>query len=141
MTNFCKTCGTQLNTDTGFCPSCGSPITVNNNPTEVSNNMYNQGNMTNQVNTGGKAITVTAFVLSLLGFLCCTYLDIPGLIMSISSLQKINKGQLAPKNKGLAIAGIILGALGILTLVINIINLIVNPGYNVSDALNEILNA
>ena len=20
MTNFCKTCGTQLNTDTGFCP-------------------------------------------------------------------------------------------------------------------------
>lgn len=141
MTNFCKTCGTQLNTDTGFCPSCGSPITVNNNPTEVSNNMYNQGNMTNQVNTGEKDNTVTAFVLSLLGFLCCTYLAIPGLIMSISSLQKINKGQLAPKNKGLAIAGIVLGALGILTLVINIINMIVNPGANVSDALNEILNA
>ena len=135
MTNFCRTCGPQLNTDTGFCPSCGSPITANNNQTVVSNNMYNQ------VNTGEKDNTVTAFVLSLLGFLCCTYLAIPGLIMSITSLQKINKGQLAPKNKGLAIAGIILGGLGILTLVINIINMIVNPNGGVNEALNEILNA
>lgn len=135
MTNFCRTCGTQLNTDTGFCPSCGSPITANNNQTVVSDNMYNQ------VNTGEKDNTVTAFVLSLLGFLCCTYLAIPGLIMSITSLQKINKGQLAPKNKGLAIAGIILGGLGILTLVINIINMIVNPNTGVNEALNEILNA
>ena len=135
MTNFCKTCGTQLNTDTGFCPSCGSPITANNNQTVVSDNMYNQ------VNTGEKDNTVTAFVLSLLGFWCCTYLAIPGLIMSITSLQKINKGQLPPKNKGLAIAGIILGGLGILTLVINIINMIVNPNTGVNEALNEILNA
>lgn len=125
VTNFCKNCGAQLNTDNGFCPSCGAQVgTVTTNPV-------------NAVNTGEKDNTVTAFILSLLGFLCCTYLAIPGMIMSILSLQKMNKGELATKNKGLAIAGIVLGALGILMLVKNL----VAPNPDVTEMVNEILNA
>lgn len=131
MTNFCRNCGAQVNTDTGFCPSCGAQLGgVTNNQTSMPNNMMNQ------TNTTGKDNTVAAFVLSLLGFLCCTYLAIPGLIMSILSLQKMNKGELAPKNKGLAIAGIVLGALGILMLIKNL----VAPDPNVTEMVNDLMN-
>ena len=125
VTNFCKNCGAQLNTDNGFCSSCGAQVgTVTTNPV-------------NAANTGEKDNTVPAFILSLLGFLCCTYLAIPGMIMSVLSLQKMNKGELATKNKGLAIAGIVLGALGILMLVKNL----VAPNPDVTEMVNEILNA
>ena len=132
MANFCRNCGTQVNMDSGFCPSCGNSIeTPTNNGQEISNNFQNQS-----VNTTEKDNTVTAFVLSLLGFLCCAYLAIPGLIMSILSLQKMNKGELSNKNKGLAIAGIVIGAIGIIVMINNIIN----PNSAVTELVNELMD-
>lgn len=129
MANFCKKCGKEINLESGFCPYCGETIGQTTTTNQMNSNISNQA-------TGKNDNTVLAFVLSLLGFVCCTYLAIPGLIMSILSLQNINKGELPPKNKGLAIAGIILGALGILVMINNIIN----PNSAVTDLVNEMMN-
>lgn len=123
MANFCKNCGKEINMDSGFCPSCGTKVGENTNVNNVSD-------------ASKKDNTVAAFVLSLLGFLCCTYLAIPGLIMSIMSLQSMNNGTLSTKNKGLAIAGIILGALGIIIL----INNLVNPNTATTEMIEEWLS-
>lgn len=123
MAKFCKNCGKEINMETGYCSNCGTRI--DNEPTVTNIE-------TNNVNNK-KDNTVIAFVLSLLGFLCCTYLAIPGLIMSIMSLQNMNNGNLSTKNKGLAIAGIILGVLGI----IMIINNLVNPNPLTTEMVEE----
>lgn len=152
---FCPNCGTPINQVNNN----NSNIQTNNINVNTTPNMENNQNITHQpVQSTNQPIsdmnqqyntqmkiqnqskstndnTVTAFVLSLLGFLCCTYLAIPGLIMSILSLQKINNGSISNKHKGLAIAGIILGAIGIIVM----INNIVNPNPEVTEMVNEII--
>ena len=112
MAKFCKNCGKEINIETGYCSNCGTKI--DDEPTVMNVETSNVNDK--------KDNTVIAFVLSLLGFLCCTYLAIPGLVMSIMSLQNMNNGTLSTKNKGLAIAGIILGALGIILMINNLVN-------------------
>lgn len=112
MAKFCKNCGKEINMETGYCSNCGTRIDDEPTVTNIETSNINEK----------KDNTVTAFVLSLLGFLCCSYLAIPGLVMSIMSLQNMNNGNLSTKNKGLAIAGIILGALGIILMINNLVN-------------------
>jgi len=112
VAKFCKNCGKEINIETGYCSNCGTKI--DDEPTVMNVETSNVNDK--------KDNTVIAFVLSLLGFLCCTYLAIPGLVMSIMSLQNMNNGTLSTKNKGLAIAGIILGALGIILMINNLVN-------------------
>lgn len=117
MSKFCRNCGKEINIETGFCPNCG---------TEVKE----------EVSKEQKDNTVLGFVLSLLGFLCCTYLAIPGLIISIMSFQDIKNGIVPTKNKGLAIAGIIIGIIGIIT----IINNFINPDPDITELVEKFLN-
>ena len=124
VAKFCRNCGKEINIETSFCPSCGTKIEDINPATNVE---------TINIQSEKKDNTVAAFVLSLLGFLCCTYLAIPGLIMSIMSLQNMNNGTISTKNKALAIAGIVLGALGIIVM----INNLVNPNTEVAEMVEE----
>ena len=90
-----------------FCPNCG--IKFNKEQTDW---VYDKNN-----------IHVVAFVLSALGLFLGVFLTIPGLILSILSLQKINKGELPSKNKGLTISGIILSSLRIIITIYRIVQL------------------
>ncbi|MCA9292625.1 MAG: type II secretion system protein GspG [Phycisphaerales bacterium] len=56
-------------------------------------------------NTEGNSLGVAGFVVSLVGFLSCGLLSPIGLILSLVALKK--------EPKGLAIAGVVLGALGL----------------------------
>lgn len=141
MTNYCRNCGSKLNEGIAFCPNCGTAVDqINNNQTQQINNNINMNQQMpqniNQTYTSSNDNTVIAFILSLSGFLCCTYLAIPGLIMSILSLQKINIGSISNKHKGLAIAGIVLGAISIIIM----INNIVNPDPEITKMINDLIN-
>jgi uncharacterized membrane protein len=93
---------------------------------------------------GNNKKAVAGFVCSLVGLVCCT-IGIPnivGLVLSIVGLNEINKDKFQ-EGKGLAIAGIVLGALGILAFVIGVIFLILNwdtisKGYR--DGFNSVYN-
>jgi hypothetical protein len=51
--------------------------------------------------------------LAIAGFVCAFLLSLVGLILSIIALNQINKSNGMQKGKGLAIAGIVIGALNI----------------------------
>ena len=89
---FCNKCGSQTN-GAQFCPNCGTATAA----------AASQPRMAGQ-KTNGMAIAslVTALV-------CCTPL---GLIFGLIALNQINKT--GEGGKGLAVAGIVIGAVGML---------------------------
>lgn len=129
MAKFCKNCGKEINIDSGFCPNCGS--SVDNETSAINNTQTSNSNTASEKNNA-----VTGFILSLIGFLCCTYVAIPGVIVSFLTFQDMNSGKVSTKNKGLAIAGIILGVLGLLIMIKNLIS----PDPAVSNMVNEMFN-
>lgn len=139
MAKFCGKCGKEINIDSGFCPNCWAEITLGEN---FENNMVtNNGSVsqTSEQNNNSdtkKDNAVTGFVFSLLGFLCCTYLAIPGVIISFLTFQDMNNGKVSSKNKALAIAGIILGILGIIIMIKNLIS----PDPTVTNLVNKMIN-
>ena len=118
MAKFCPNCGKEVEENEAFCGNCGA--TLNGS---VNNNSINQV----------KDYTTAGFVCSIIGFLCCTYVAIPGLILSIISFSNIKSGKVKNGNRGLAIAGIVLGALGICVMIYNIIN----PNPTITNMVNE----
>lgn len=127
MAKFCGKCGKEINAESGFCPNCGAAIGGGEN-------------LTNDIQKNSDVVTkkdnsVTGFVLSLIGFLCCTYVAIPGVIVSFLTFQDMNSGKISSKNKGLVIAGIILGVLGILLMIKNLIS----PDPAVTNLVNEMI--
>ena len=110
---YCEHCGSKLEKETAFCPNCGAAI--KGKKEEVSGTVVNN----NGVETKVKDNTTTAFVLSLIGALCCTYVAIPGLIMSILALRDMKEGKISSDKKWMAIAGIILSCIGLVQLVYN----------------------
>lgn len=115
---FCEHCGGKLENNPEFCPNCGAKIekkaSVKVNGEVVENN--------NGATTTVKDNTTTAFVCSIIGFLCCTYVAIPGLILSIMSLKDMNEGKISSEKKWMAIAGIVLSILGLAFMIYNIAN-------------------
>ena len=99
MANFCKKCGNKIDTHDIYCPYCG--IKIDN---------YLKDNVGNKYDNNA----ILGLVLSILGFTCCTFLSIPGLIVSIVNLQNVNNGKINDKNKTIVIAGIVIGVLGLL---------------------------
>ena len=60
-------------------------------------------------------MAVAGFVCSLLGLVCCgPFLSIPGLVFSIIGLVEINRNPTQLTGKSMAIAGIVLSAVGCL---------------------------
>ena len=109
MAKFCSNCGKELQENQAVCLNCGVMVNKEDN----SNNK-----------TKSKDKGLIGFVCSLIGFFCCTYVAIPGLALSIMALKENKDGNGSSSNsKGFAIAGIILGVLGIIVMINNIINL------------------
>ena len=112
---FCEHCGGKLEGSVEYCPNCGAK--VDKAKAEVVN-----GEVVNNGTTPVKDNTTTAFVCSIVGFLCCTYVAIPGLILSIMSLKDMNEGKISSEKKWMAILGIVLSGLGIALMFYNLAN-------------------
>ncbi len=124
MKKVCASCGKELKAAEIYCSSCGAkyeePVkeevkeTVKPEPVTVTVN--------NTAPAHTSDLSVGGFVLSLIGFLCCCGLpSIIGLVLSIVGLSNINNGKCPNGNKGLAIAGIILGSISILFSIVGVI--------------------
>ena len=72
MTKYCSKCGKEVGENESYCGNCGTSLNGDNN-TVVNNG----------TNNGVKDYTVAGFVCSIVGLLCCTYVAIPGLVLSI----------------------------------------------------------
>ncbi len=128
MSKFCANCGAEVSDGYAFCEKCGTP--VNNaapQPAPAGQPAYNQPYGPAPVQEPGNGMATAGFVVSLVSFLCCTLGSPVGLILSIVGMTKAKN--VGGKGKGLAIAGIILGALGILAFIISLIATILNPEF------------
>ena len=110
MAKFCINCGKELQDTDRVCSSCGTPVNgaVQPTTTVVVNNA--QPKQTN-------GLALAGFIVSLVStLLCCGSLNIISLILSIIGAVKAK--DLNGSGKGLAIAGIIISALGLILLIL-----------------------
>lgn len=108
MAKFCINCGKEIPEGANVCPSCGATYGGQAAPTQtvvVNNVQPKQGN----------GLAVAGFVVSLVSsLLCCGSFNLISLILSIVGLSKAKS--LGGTGKGLAIAGIIISAIGLILL-------------------------
>ena len=131
---ICPKCGFDVVDGARFCPKCGADLqNVGMNQTEAFqqnqqfNNQQPMNNNVNMVNSlPANTMGTVSFVTGLLGALCCTFLGFPGVICGIIGLQNAKQGKVSNKDIWMCYAGIGLGALGILFLILNIIG--IGPG-------------
>ena len=114
---YCEHCGKEIKEGSSFCDSCGAAVAKEEKSQPVEGQVVNNTNTTTPTT---KDNTVLAFVLSIIGALCCTYCAIPGLILSIQALQQMKDGKISSKNKWMAIVGIVLSAIGIVQMIWNL---------------------
>ena len=131
---YCGNCGTQINEGVEICPNCGAKN--NNQGVVVTGEIVNNQSVNTNTKTGEKDNVTTAFVCSIIGCLCCTYVAIPGLILSIMALKDMKEGKISSEKKWMAITGIVLSALGL----IQMVNNFVNPNPDVQRRVDEIFN-
>jgi uncharacterized membrane protein YvbJ len=115
MSKFCANCGAEVSDGFAFCEKCGTPVQAPENQAP-SYNAPQYGPAAKQENNG---MAIGGFVCSLVGFLCCQLVTPVGLILSIIGLSKSK--QMNGSGKGLAIAGIIIGAIGVAIFILTII--------------------
>ena len=115
MSKFCANCGAEVSDGFAFCEKCGTPVQAPENQTP-SYNAPQYGPAAKQESNG---MAIGGFVCSLVGFLCCQLVTPVGLILSIIGLSKSK--QMNGSGKGLAIAGIIIGAIGVAIFILTII--------------------
>ena len=120
----------MIDTNTDFCPNCGAK--VNKEDKEVVNATVVENNSNPTV----KDNTTIAFVCSIIGALCCTYVAIPGMILSIQSLKQMNEGKISNEKKWMAIAGIVLSAIGLITMIWNFTHMD-QANQRVQDLINQ----
>ncbi len=107
----CKYCGEQLNSGDKFCPACGMQVDKSAVQTIPVSAMVTQDNSRSTYDT----VAIVSMILSIIGLLCCgMFLSVPGLITGIIGLK-------SQKNKGFAIAAIIIGVISILMTIITAI--------------------
>lgn len=127
---YCEQCGKELKKGVEYCPNCGAK--VNKDDKDV----VNASVVDNNTNTTVKDNTTIAFVCSIIGALCCTYVAIPGLILSIQSLQQMKEGKISNEKKWMAIVGIVLSAIGLVQMVWNFTH-IDQANQRVQDLMNQ----
>lgn len=141
---FCKSCGSEVN-EGKFCVKCGTPVEevavmsqdqLVQGQTVVSDQAVVQGQAAPATKLPSDGMGIAGFVCGLIGFLCCTYVAIPGLILSILSMQNVKRGKVNPSTKWMGIVGLIFSILGIVFLIINIVGIV--SGTN--DVYNSIIN-
>lgn len=138
---FCTKCGAQVSDDSVFCHQCGSAISAAakdqiNNPEQVATTVNTQNTVhqpqqqptqqtPHQQASGGR----DDGIYGLLGFILSFFVAIAGLILSIIGLSKT-------KNRGFAVAGLVISIVSMVIYVIVIIVAIAtvssvasNPNY------------
>ena len=76
-----------------------------------------------------KGLAIWALVLGLLSPLCCGLLSgIPAIICGAIAIGRVNRGEAA--GKGMAIAGLVLGIVGVGVTIINVLMMLGNGGVN-----------
>ena len=121
---FCSKCGLTLNAGDTVCKTCGQPNdnVQNAQQTQNFNNQttpYTHYSQPQQVGGAGMAIaSMVLGIISLVGF-CAWYVAIPcaivGIILGLVSLSRKARG------RGMAIAGVVTGAVGIALAIIIVI--------------------
>ncbi len=102
---YCGNCGFRNENDAIYCSNCGSLMngTINHNNTSNNNMVTDQSNNYN-------TLAIVGFALSLISFTSFIR-SIAAIVISAIGLSNISKSK--EKGTGLAIAGIIIGALSI----------------------------
>jgi len=123
----CPNCGNEINNNETFCTSCGSrvdgtvqtptgvPLSNQDNNTIQNNNQQPSVQQTESSQTNKMALA--GFITSIVGFIVATIIIAPvATILSAIGLSQINKT--GEKGKGLAIAGVIIGIVSIILVII-----------------------
>ena len=123
---FCPKCGAKVNDGAAFCGSCGSNLSQNNNGfnqnqnngfVQSNNNIPQTNNVSNSVGTNKYAIM--SLVFSCIAFFIFGYLCIAGIILGYKAKNEI--AQTNEKGKGLATAGIVIGYVDLVFLIIGLV--------------------
>lgn len=101
MSTFCRVCGNSLQDNDQFCRSCGAPASANQQPTTTL--------PTVQAQTSVKAVISLVFGLFVFFF----PFSIVAIIFGHLSLSEIRKSAGHLKGDGVALAGLILGYVGV----------------------------
>ena len=114
MAKFCISCGSELPEGAAACPNCGAMQNGNQNHTQPQTQVF-VNNVQPQKKSNGLAIA--GFVVSLISTLCCCgSFNVISLILSIVGAVKAKDCD--GNGKGLAIAGIIISAIGLVILIL-----------------------
>ena len=109
MAKFCISCGKELVEGNAVCTQCGTPVSNNVNT--------NVAGTTSSNSNSGNVIALIGFIVSLVSLiLCCGTLSWVSLILSIIGIVGAKKYD--GKGKGLAIAGTIISAVGMILLIV-----------------------
>ena len=114
---FCTKCGKEISKDDKFCTSCGTRIDESDVIT-ISTDLP-QTNTSGNGNDNG--IAIAGFICAILGF------NILGIILSAIGISNANKTD--GKNKGLAIAGVIISCIRLVIAIIAIIAWVYTVAY------------
>ena len=121
--NYCKNCGTEVEEGGKFCPSCGTSVDLLSQPSKIIDQMdhpknpgpYHDPERTYQAtSTKGSTngLAIGGFVSSLAGFIIAGIpLGTVGLVLSLIGYKQVKERN--QSGKGLAFAGIIIGAIDI----------------------------
>lgn len=139
---FCKHCGAQIEDTTAFCPNCGTNVSddaVSSSAPEPQYSAYQpeqpvqptqyqpyQEYQNPGIYPEGKlnGLAVAGFVVSLVSMFFCGISSIVGLILSIVGMSQIKnsiKSGVPQRGNGLAIAGLVIGIIGTVFILIYII--------------------
>ncbi|WP_265446242.1 DUF4190 domain-containing protein [Acetivibrio straminisolvens] len=118
---LCQNCG-KLNEDvTAVCSQCGSLLS-----NEIEYNIDNRINQHQQVKTNGYAIASLVLGVISFPFMCCCGLvaiipSVLAIVFGFIAKSKIQASMGLEKGDGLALAGIILGFIGILLTLLSVL--------------------
>lgn len=142
---FCKHCGAQIEDTTAFCPNCGTNVSddaVSSSAPEPQYNAYQPEQPAQPVQPAQyqpyqdyqnpgiypeaklNGLAVAGFVVSLVSMFFCGISSIVGLILSIVGMSQIKnsiKAGVPQRGNGLAIAGLVIGIIGTVFILIYII--------------------
>ncbi len=97
---YCNKCGTEIPDSASFCPTCGFPV----------KNQTQDTAQAPQTSNGENTLAIVGFILSF-------FFAIIGLIVSAVALHKA-KTVYNGRGKGLAIAGIVIGSIETIVIVL-----------------------
>ncbi|MGN0787498.1 MAG: DUF4190 domain-containing protein [Candidatus Onthoplasma sp.] len=119
----CEYCGAEINNTDKFCSVCGAKTSFNGQ--EKSELVANENNVADSVDNVGEnqqskssKMSVAGFVLGLVGMLILNFVcSLLGVIFSSIGLNAVKKG--IGCKKGLAIAGLVTGIIGLVFSILN----------------------